>query len=58
MSRIDRIYMDSGIYVYGYNWDHVKTAISDHNMVVTAVLKLMAKTRNDLTEMQLATRAR
>ena len=39
MSRIDRIYMDSGIYVYGYNWDHVETAISDHNMVVADVLK-------------------
>ena len=39
MSRIDRIYMDSDIYVYGYNWDHLEAAVSDHSMVVVDVLK-------------------
>ena len=39
MSRIDRIYMNSNIYVYGYNWDHIETSVSDHNMVMTDILK-------------------
>ena len=39
MSRIDRIYLDESIYVYGYNWDHVETAMSDHNMVTVDLLK-------------------
>lgn len=39
MSRIDRIYMDSEIYVYGYNWTHIESSLSDHNMVMTDILK-------------------
>ena len=39
MSRIDRIYMNTDLCVYGYNWNHVETAMSDHNMVTAEVLK-------------------
>ena len=39
MSRIDRIYMNKRTCLYGYNWNHVETGISDHNMVTVDVLK-------------------
>ena len=39
MSRIDRIYMDSEIYVYRYNWTHIESSLSDHNMVMAYVLR-------------------
>ena len=40
MSRIDRIYMNSEIYLFGYNWTHVETVISDHDMVIADILKV------------------
>jgi len=39
MSRIDRIYMDNNIYIYGYNWGHLETALSDHEMIIADILK-------------------
>ena len=39
MSRIDRIYLDKGIYPYSYNWGHEETGISDHSMVTVEILR-------------------
>ena len=39
MSRINRIYMNKSIYLYGYNWNHIETPISDHEMTVVDLLK-------------------
>ena len=39
MSRIDRIYMNKSIYLYGYNWNHIETPISDHEMTTVDLLK-------------------
>ena len=39
MSRIDRMYINNEVYLFGYNWTHVETAISDHDMVIVDILK-------------------
>ena len=40
MSRIDRIYLNDEIYLYGYNWLHIDSAqLSDHDLVAVDILK-------------------
>jgi hypothetical protein len=39
MSRIDRIYMNIEICLYGYNWNQIETGLSDHEMVTVDILK-------------------